>query len=293
MPKLEESTIVVHLNLRVPTSLKRLPRIERSIAEMSAAASGRVRASKRILDSPVIARGRSLINALRAEHYALTLPWQQDGRRLLPLRFHAQHTELVSHAQDELGRIREAIRGQYENLIEHDKATLGTLFHAGDYPSAERLAGLFRIECQSEPLSDTGDLRIALPAEEIERLRVQIEQQREVALAEATENLWRQLEEAIGRLSASLSDPRAKLYSATLRNLLDLCSRLDGLNVAGDRKLAEIQGQLLTDFSGLDLEAARHQPSLRQGAAEAARAHLDAISRRTAALDFGSFELAA
>jgi hypothetical protein len=293
MPRLEDSTIVVHLNLRVPTSLKRLPKIERSIAEMSSAASGRVRASKRILDSPLIARGRSLVNALRAEHHALTLPWQQDGRRLLPLRFHTQHTELVSRAQDELGRIRSAIRVQYENLIEHDKATLGTLFNPGDYLSAERLAGRFRIECMSEPLTDTRDLRISLPGEEIEKLRAQIERQREVALAEATEGLWRQLEETIGRLVASLSDPRAKLYTATLRNLLDLCARLDGLNIADDSELAEMRTRILADFSSLDLETARKEPGLRQGAAATARAHLDAINRRTAALDFDQLERAA
>ncbi|MBZ0145369.1 MAG: hypothetical protein K8F56_17505 [Rhodocyclaceae bacterium] len=293
MPKLEDSTIVVHLNLQVPTGLKRLPNIERSIAEMTSAETRRVRASKRILDSPLIARGRTLVSALRAAHYEITLPWQQDGRRLLPLRFHTRHTELISRAQDELARLRSEVRSEYTNLIEHDQATLGTLFNPGDYPSAEKLAARFRIECQSEPLTDTRDLRIALPSEEIDKLRLQIEQQRSIALAEATESLWRQLEESIGRLTESLGDPRARLYSATLRNLLDLCSRLDGLNVAGDRQLAEMQKKLLADFSELDLEAARKQPGVRQSAAAAARVHLDAISRRTAALDFDEFATAA
>jgi len=286
MAQLRDAAVLVHLRCTAWSTLRRARILEGEIATEHHAHPAAIRAQKRLLDTPVVAEIRSLLAALRETHYRITLPWMDDGRRLLPLRFHTRHIEAVQEAEGQLDQLRERLRDEYESLLALDRTRLGTLFRRKDYPEAGKLATAFSIDCRLEPVPTAADLRIDLPEEEIARLRVQIEEQQQLALSAATTHLWSELRAALKPFVERLEDPKGRIRTALLHNLLDLCSRLETLNLAGDTDLDSMRASLMTDLATVDLDAVRSTPGLRAGVAAQARARLDAIDRRTAGLFF-------
>jgi len=286
MAQLRDAAVLVHLRCTAWSTLRRARILEGEIASEHQAHPDAIRAQKRLLATPVVTEIRSLLTRLRETHYRLTLPWMDDGRRLLPLRFHTRHIQAIQEAEGELGELREQLRNEYETLLALDRARLGTLFYRKDYPEPGKLAAAFSIDCRLEPVPTAADLRIDLPEEEIARLRVQIEEQQQLALSAATTHLWSELRAALKPFVERLEDPKGRIRGALLHNLLDLCTRLETLNLAGDTDLDAMRASLVTDLATVDLDAVRSEPGLRAGVAAQARARLDAIDRRTAGLFF-------
>lgn len=286
MPNLRDAAVLVHLRCTSWSTLRRARILEGEIATEHQAHPNAIRAQKRLLDTPVVAEIRSLLAALRETHYRLTLPWMDDGRRLLPLRFHLRHLDAIQDAETKLDTLRERLRDEYETLLAFDRARLGSLFFRKDYPEAAKLAAAFSIDCRLEPVPNATDLRIDLPEEEIARLRLRIEEQQQLALSAATTHLWSELRGALKPFVERLEDPKGRIRGALLRNLLELCDRLATLNLAGDTDLDAMRGALLADLGSVDLDSVREEPGLRAAVAAQARARLDAIDRRTAGLFF-------
>src|ERR1700753_2315314 len=62
---------------------------------------------KRLVAKEATAAYAKAASAARQDHYALTLPWQDSGARILPAKAHAKHTERMREHE---ARFRDAVR---------------------------------------------------------------------------------------------------------------------------------------------------------------------------------------
>jgi len=152
-----------------------------------------------------LAELQKIVSDARQEHYFITLPWDDNGYRVLPAavfmdhtrKMHA-HSERFSVAVDDLSR-------QFRSLVDQARTRLGGLFREEDYPLPDELRSKFSFETKVMPLPDAGDFRVVLGDEEKQRIKRQITAAVEASLHVGSRELWHRLYEAVQHMADRLA----------------------------------------------------------------------------------------
>jgi len=224
------------------------------------------------------------VSDARQEHYFMTLPWDDNGYRVLPAAAYMDHTEKMRELSNQFTPAVEALAREFGKLVEEAKVRLGGLFRSEDYPSPDELCSKFSFETRVMPLPDAGDFRVTLGDEEKERIKRQITSAVEASLQVASRDLWQRLYEAVSHLAERLSAYKVTgvgvehpFRDTVITNLVKLVDVLPKLNVTGDPELehlaAEVRASLLVDPQEL-----RKSESMRSETAKAATAICDRMA---------------
>jgi len=135
----------------------------------------------------------------------MTLPWDDNGYRVLPSAAYMDHTEKMRELSNRFDPAVEALAREFGNLVEQARVRLGGLFRPEDYPAPDELRRKFSFETKVMPLPDAGDFRVTLGDEEKERINRQITATVEASLQLASRDLWQRLYEAVSHLAERLS----------------------------------------------------------------------------------------
>jgi hypothetical protein len=95
---------------------------------------------------------RTLAGQIQQQFYEVTLPWSDEGVRLLPAHFYfdlATEMRVFGHAFESKA---EELLAIYPSYIEQVRQALNALFREEDYPSVEKLRKKFRIKLEVHPI---------------------------------------------------------------------------------------------------------------------------------------------
>jgi hypothetical protein len=134
----------------------------------------------------------------------MTLPWDDNGYRVLPSAAYMDHTEKMRGLSNRFTPAVDALARESGNLVEQAKVRLGGLSRPEDYPAPDKLRSKFSFETKVMPLPDAGDFRVTLGDEEKERIKKQITAAVETSLQVASRELWQRLYEAVSHLAERL-----------------------------------------------------------------------------------------
>ena len=81
----------------------------------------------------------------RSSHYEQTLPWDDQGSRMLTVSNYEHYMALLDGLRERMVRERARFIEDYEDNIDQARLDLGKLFRIEDYPSKEALQGKFGI----------------------------------------------------------------------------------------------------------------------------------------------------
>ena len=112
----------------------------------------------------------------RSEHYKLTLPWNDQGARLLPTAALLDYQKVMAKYNTEFNRLVDAFLDKYETLVAGAAFQLGTLFDRGEYPSRGKVAQRFRMDTSFTPLPTGGDFRLDIESEVQRQLTLRLKQ---------------------------------------------------------------------------------------------------------------------
>jgi hypothetical protein len=261
------------------------PDASQEIAQRHGAQADAGRYNKVLLPKEALAEVQKIVSDARQEHYFMTLPWDDNGYRVLPSAAYMDHTEKMRVLSNRFTPAVDALAREFGNLVEQAKVRLGGLFRPEDYPAPDELRSKFSFETKVMPLPDAGDFRVTLGDEEKERIKKQIAAAVEASLQVASRELWQRLYEAVSHLAE-----RLKAYKVTddgiehpfrdsvVTNLVKLVDVLPKLNVTGDPELERLATQVRASLL-LDPQELRKSELIRSETARAATA----ISERMAA----------
>lgn len=244
--------------------------VGRAIKNMLAGADGGLRDTK------------AAFAAVRAQHYALTLPWVSDphaerqrGPRLLPNMLFDKYMSLMSAKKRAATQALDKFIADYPDAVVRARANLGGLADA-NYPSPEEVRAQFRISFDFEPIPAGTDFR-GLPPDMLERLGVALARKQEVMLEGAQAAMWAEVRERIGRIAERLADKDAQFKEGTVRGVRELVELLPGWNVTGDPRAAEIAADISRMMGDADAAALRKDAALREDVASQAGAVVDKL----------------
>ena len=203
----------------------------------------------------------------RAEHYRLTLPWDDRGARLLPTAMLLEYQKTMTRYRDEFQLLVDAFLDKYDTLVAAAAFQLGTLFDRTEYPSRNQVARKFSMDVSFTPLPTAGDFRLDIESEVQRDLIAQYEQRLETQLASANQDSWTRLHDALSRLSDRLTidedGTKRKFHDTMVTGALELCDLLTQMNVTKDPALEKARARLEDVLQGVTPDELRKEDSTR------------------------------
>ena len=209
--------------------------------------------------------------AARTYHYERTLPWLDDGQRILTAKSHMDYYAEMAKLKAEFDRLAGELVANFDSYVTDARATLGAMFNHSEYPEAGELANRFSFEVGIAPIPDSNDFRVSLPESELKRVRADLDSRAEAAMIEATKDMWRRVTESLSHMATTLATEDGKFKNSLVGNVAELAEIMDAMNVAEDPDLAAMGEELREKIAGLDPEALRNDRPTRQATAALAK----------------------
>jgi hypothetical protein len=277
-PSLSSRAMLCSLSISMWSARKHDPEASEEIATLHGAKSDAGRYNKMLLPKQALAEINKLVSEARHEHYFMTLPWGDDGYRVLPAAAYLDHTAKMREISNRFTPAVDALVQRFEQLVREAQIRLNGLFREADYPSPAELRAKFSFETKVLPLPDAGDFRVCLGDDEKERVKRQITADVEASLRMATRDLWQRLYDAVRHMSDRLNAYRVAeegvehpFRDSIVGNLVRLVEVLPKLNVNRDPELERLATQVGASLL-VDPKELRQSESVRTETAKAATA---------------------
>lgn len=248
--------MLAHLSLQVWSARKCDRKISHDVAQAHGADGKIGRYNKRLLpgEAPSYDEIGTCVGKARDFHYKNTLPWSQEGARILPVSNYMEYNAAMRTFREEFELAVTKFVIDYPTLRENARKVLNGMYRDADYPDLKRLKKKFGFHLGFFPLPNEKDFRVQLNETEVANIRSQIAAEVETANTKAMRDLWNRLYESVTHIVGRLSDPEAKFRDSLITNARELCILLPRLNMAGDEKLErmrqEVERTLLCHLPG-------------------------------------------
>jgi len=120
------------------------------------------RYNKLLIPRERLAEVRKIAGEARREHYFMTLPWDDNGYRVLPAAVYLEHAEKLREYSRKFTAAVDVFAAQFDQLVIESRSRLGSLFRPEDYPTSKEIRDKFAFETEVMPLPDGDDFRVNL-----------------------------------------------------------------------------------------------------------------------------------
>src|ERR1700751_4534766 len=179
---------------------------------------------------------RTLAGQIR-HFYKITLPWSDEGYRLLPAHFYFELTTQMREFERAFFQSVDELLEVYPAYIEQVRPELNGLFREEDYPSAEKLRAKFGVKLEVLPIPSGDDFRVTLSEEEQARVSREIDESVRQSLNRGTKDLWVRLTDVVTHMVDKLNEPESRFHASLVTNVFDLVDLLPHLNGIQDEDL--------------------------------------------------------
>jgi hypothetical protein len=215
---------------------------------------------------PVVAAA----GAVRTHFYAKTLPWKDNGDRLLSRLMFApfieEHERLVGEFKDAVDTF---LTTSYPSARDQAEFRMGELFKADDYPSADSLKRRFYINMDIDAVTEAGDFRVEMEQHQLDEVRQSMEAAMQARLNRAMHDVWERMRDVVGHFAKKMGSGEV-FRDSTVNNIRELIDLLPGLNVTGDPDLTRIGDEVKALANGYDPKDLRKNQGARSQAAKEA-----------------------
>jgi len=231
------------------------------------AATDLVTASKRLIDTKNATYRTLTTLKSQASGYwrSMTLPYPQDGIRLIKQSDIAAFEDKMREFKEQLSAAAANLQLEYESIKEAAREKLGDLFNPADYPPT--LEGVFDIKWEYPPIEPPNYLMTFNP-ELYQQEQSRIQQRFETAVIMAENAFAEQLQDMIAHLVERLTDEpdgtKKKLQKSAIENFKEFYDNFRRVNIRSNAQLEQLINQANEIVSGVDVTELRKDGSLRQ-----------------------------
>jgi hypothetical protein len=254
-----------------------------AVAQRHGADSKSIGVTKRLLQgNAAFDAVRKFDSALHVWNRAQTLPWDDDGTRMLPTLQYDAYMTYVRSARASREALVAAFLADYDAFVQRDRGTLGTMFNSADYADRPTVRDRFAFKLDVQPVPDGKDFRVAVCKADMIDLQKNVDARLREAEDKARLDLFHRLAAPLLEIANKLGDgDKARSLRTTgplvenLREILDLIPRL---NITGDTKIMEFHAAAIDRLAHITPETMKENDLVRSVAARQAQSILDEMS---------------
>lgn len=274
-----EKAMVLNLNIGLWAGYRLDKEATRKITEGANAATDAARVNKHLVSKDVLKNITSAASAIRNHFYDKTLPWKDNGDRLLT---RAMYTSFIEEHERLAGQFHEAVEvfldRQYPAAVDQASFRMGTMFSASDYPSPRELRHKFYVNLDIDAVTEAGDFRVQMGQDEVDGIKATMTKAMQDRIGKAMHDVWERLAAVVAHMAERLGDQDNVFRESTLTNLEELVDMLPGLNVIDDQGLEQIRQDIKLSLTGHDAKTLRKDMAARAEVAGEARRIMDTMS---------------
>jgi len=268
-PSISSAAMVVDFNASVWTARKKDNKASEDVNNMNAADKGVANVTKNLLGECDELRAVQKFAAnVRNIHYSMTMPWSDNGSRLLTTQQYFKYNEVMTDLQQEFYRLVGELLDVYEWRVIKAQDKLGTMFNRDEYPTRDSLQDKFGFRVSYVPLPDAGDFRIDIGNEAMTQIKSQYESHYTQAIKTAMNDIWHKLHDnlttLVRQLDVNEKGKGNRLYDSVFDRAIELTEMLGTCNVTGDSQMEAMRRQLEQALHGLNLDQIKRSPTLRE-----------------------------
>ncbi len=264
-------------------SARRLDKKASKEIEQSHGAKDAGRFNKLLISAEALKPISNLVGKIRTYHEEVTLPWMDDGKRLLPAKLYLEYTSTMRGMKAEFDRLVGEFVQNYPTLIKEARLKLGTLYDPNEYPSPDVIRGKFDMVVRFEPIPDASDFRVDISDEDVKAIRADITKNISAQQQEALQHCWDRLRDVVSKIEERLSDPDAIFRDSLIENARSLVKILPALNLLEDPDLEAARAAVEHRLCMASPQRLRDDKAVRAQTAQAASEILQRMNKYAAA----------
>lgn len=240
---LNDQAMLVNLSISMWEARKYDKAVSKEV-ETKHGATDAGRFNKLLIDKAALEDVARAVSAMRAHHYKITLPWGDNGDRLLPSKMYLQYTSDMRGFKATLVQAVNAFVAGYPALVQAARKRLGTMYNADDYPKASDVHARFGAEFSFTPVPDAKDFRVDVAAEDAAAIKASISNMVAEREKAAAKDLHARAREMVERVHERLSAEKPVIRDTLMTNLEGLVSLVKAFNQHGDPELIDLEADL-------------------------------------------------
>jgi len=266
MPTIQENALIVVFNASVFNPKKTDIRATREVVEKyEAHDAGKF--VKAILPESAVSDIAKIVSAARQYHYCNSLPWLQDGGRIIPVGHYPTYSTHMAAFKERFDAAVSVFCTNYLSAIELARARLKGLFDQADYPAAEAVRGKFRFNVVSLPIPSSSDFRIS-------GLSAEVRQQVDASVAETVtagiNEVTGRVRECLQKIVERLQNPENTFRNSLISNLEEINRLIPVFNIT-DSRVLHVLNESIAPLARLDPELLRQNVAARAEACAKAK----------------------
>lgn len=240
-----DKLLLVDLSIGIYSGRKFDRQITREVADNHKTTEQAGRYNKNLFPSnpEVFKRVIQVAGEARSKHDALTLPWDDNGCRVLSSKAYVDYNKAMSEIHNRFDSAVCDFIADYDYLVQTSLRILNGMGNLADYPPKSELPNRFNWSLRFLPFPDASDVRVDLPQAELDNIRANVESNTKAQLDKAILDPVKRLYDCVKRMADTLGKPDAIFRNTLVSNLEDLRALLPALNVLDNQELVNLFAQ--------------------------------------------------
>jgi len=299
---IRDRAVLAVLNIKMPGNAKKDNGATKEVNDAHRVSAKMGAYRKKLYHADAFAALGTAVSAARTYFIGATLPWANNGARMLPTANILAYGEKMRQLEREFEDAADEFAQGHAMHVATAQRELGSLFDPADYPSASEIRQSFKFDTQFYKVPTGSDFRADVSDEAAAAIAEKIDRDLKEAAADATKELYGRMDKVIRHMATSLRDyvpagpaetvlndrgnPTKKVTQkaenvfrdSLVNNVRELVDVLPVLNIAGDDQLTAMVNRLRDELCVFDAETLRTADTLRDEVAQKAEKILESIS---------------
>lgn len=279
MTALSEKAVLIRLSTSSWSARKFDKSVSDEVSQTHKAQGRAGRFYKDLIQDEQLQAINRLLTRAREFHESRTLPWLDNGTRILPSTAYLDYIGEMRDYREGLDMlVDEFVTDHYPKAIDKARERLGDLFNPTDYPSAEEVRRKFGLSTRVMPIPDTRDWRVSLREDEMQEVLEDHDRQLREATQQAVESLVGRIRSTVEHVYERLSDPDKRFHNSLIGHVEELVEVLPQLNINDDPNINKICEDLRLKIAPADPTELRKDADARSVTADHAKSILDKVN---------------
>ncbi len=278
---LSERAVLVSLSIGQPQQKKIDKAQTRAMQERTGAKQGAAGVVKNLIDRDSYEPIRTLINELRAYHYARTAPWIDKGARILSSAGYMDYAKGVQAYRLKIEAARDKMVGEILQVKVDTAVSLGSMYDDAEFPDTDELRSRIYVRSEFLPVPQSGDFRIiGIDDGDKAMMDASLMRLENEAMRGAMADVQQRISTVVKDMASTLAGTSVRFHNTLVTNVTDLCDLLPTLNFADDPTIDTLASEIKAKLTQHDAPSLKNNDTLRQqvaGDASALAKRMDSL----------------
>lgn len=242
--------MVVNLQIGIWAGHKLDKEASQKVTQDAGAATGAARVNKHLIPQDALQPILTAASAMRNHFYTQTLPWKDNGDRLLPrkmfTKFADRHGELKSQFDSAVIKF---VTDTYMKARDQAEFRMGDLFKEADYPEPRTIVARFYANMDIDSITDSKDFRVKLEDDDANAIKANLDAAVSSRMNKAMLEVWERLAKVVGNFADRVGG-EGRLRQEVFDNLDEIVTTLPDMNFGDDANLEAIRARISTTLLG-------------------------------------------